>query len=937
MVSLSKKGSVLSYDEFIELNDTPSSYSGAGLDLLRVNTGATAIEFVDLSSISHTSLADIGINTHTQIDTHIGSTSNPHSVTYSQVGAIQDTIDIIKDTHIDWGTGANQVSTTDMPEGTNLYYTDARARTSISTTATGLTYTSGTGVLSLTAGYVIPTTTEETNWNTAYTSRVSTWTLPLSFSSNTVTLNRSSTDFMLSPAVYQGTANTLSILDSGIIHNRTAGLQGGEDEVGVWTDDFEDADISDWTLGSTAPDFPTVSTDVAHGGTYSVKLPAPTSMSFLWKPEFLDATKKVRYSVWVYPTNVYNRFLIFTLYKNPITSQETGKSRIWLTAGGNIRNGTSGAIIGTYTANNWIKLEIRENGDETADIYVNDIRILKDDPWFGSTGGAPNSFSIENLWDGNIVYVDDVRISYEGDFYHLKEAEHTELTAWLDDVTLSDGGSLDLGTGTLTATTITDGTASMTSGALSGLTSVTATTLTDGTLSITGGNLTTTGTITGGVNSQFGTATQYWNLEFLDLGAYGQYPMWIGYSDGALGNYGGFKNILCVDMSGVTYPSLMFIGAGLTNAQIYFEGGYLCLTNELIPATDNDISLGNVSNRWSDLFIGNSLSDGSNYLYISNLITLTDTSNCDTLHTHADFGAITVLSATDGTATISAGEITSINSINRQIECFEYGTGVSIRNNGYWDAWTEQADCSFVEAGGWGHLIDANETARITPTYTFGTAHTWTATTDFFEYTIKLISSTATGYPVLQLRSAAEGYISIYHYSAAQKIRIVSDATNTDAFTGLTPGDEWRVKCIYVDDEHFNAFLSVNGGEWEASSANPFTIYQKTATGTKFSNGDVTKVYILTDVGAGTGTSECYLDNIITSWETDNISTFYTNGTGYLKSDGDINVKSAGDIILTPTGNVQFGTYAAITTETLQGFITIKDSDGNTRKVAVVA
>jgi hypothetical protein len=33
----------------------------------------------------------------------------------------------INDTHIDWGTGSNQVSTADVPENTNLYYTDARA------------------------------------------------------------------------------------------------------------------------------------------------------------------------------------------------------------------------------------------------------------------------------------------------------------------------------------------------------------------------------------------------------------------------------------------------------------------------------------------------------------------------------------------------------------------------------------------------------------------------------------------------------------------------------------------------------------------------------------------------------------------------------------------------------------------------------------------
>jgi len=41
--------------------------------------------------------------------------------------------------------------------------------TALSSTATGLTYTNTTGVFSLTSGYVIPTTTEQTNWGTAYT------------------------------------------------------------------------------------------------------------------------------------------------------------------------------------------------------------------------------------------------------------------------------------------------------------------------------------------------------------------------------------------------------------------------------------------------------------------------------------------------------------------------------------------------------------------------------------------------------------------------------------------------------------------------------------------------------------------------------------------------------------------------------------------------
>ena len=84
-------------------------------------------------------------------------------------------------------------TTTNIAEGTNLYYTDTRSRTSISTTATGLTYTSGTGVLSLTAGYVIPTTTSATEWDTAYTNRITSATSPLSITSNVISIPQATT------------------------------------------------------------------------------------------------------------------------------------------------------------------------------------------------------------------------------------------------------------------------------------------------------------------------------------------------------------------------------------------------------------------------------------------------------------------------------------------------------------------------------------------------------------------------------------------------------------------------------------------------------------------------------------------------------------------------------------------------------------------------
>ena len=69
-------------------------------------------------------------------------------------------------------SGGGTIAATRTLTCTITQYTDALARATISTTATGLTYTSSTGVLSLTALYVIPTTTQETNWNTAYTDRL---------------------------------------------------------------------------------------------------------------------------------------------------------------------------------------------------------------------------------------------------------------------------------------------------------------------------------------------------------------------------------------------------------------------------------------------------------------------------------------------------------------------------------------------------------------------------------------------------------------------------------------------------------------------------------------------------------------------------------------------------------------------------------------------
>ena len=72
--------------------------------------------------------------------------------------------------------GTVNLTTTNIDEGTNAYYTDIRARNSISSSATGLTYTNSTGAFTLTSGYSIPTTTSQSNWDTAYNNRITSLT-----------------------------------------------------------------------------------------------------------------------------------------------------------------------------------------------------------------------------------------------------------------------------------------------------------------------------------------------------------------------------------------------------------------------------------------------------------------------------------------------------------------------------------------------------------------------------------------------------------------------------------------------------------------------------------------------------------------------------------------------------------------------------------------
>jgi hypothetical protein len=79
----------------------------------------------------------------------------------------------------------------------NLYYLASNPNsfiplTAISSTAFGLTYTNTTGVISLTAGFEIPTTTDTTNWDIAYLNRITSATAPLSITTNVISISQAS-------------------------------------------------------------------------------------------------------------------------------------------------------------------------------------------------------------------------------------------------------------------------------------------------------------------------------------------------------------------------------------------------------------------------------------------------------------------------------------------------------------------------------------------------------------------------------------------------------------------------------------------------------------------------------------------------------------------------------------------------------------------------
>ena len=178
----------------VGLTDTPTNYAGAGGYFVKVNSGASAIEFVadpgyitGLGSLTTTDLAE-GTNqyfTNARADARIAAAS------INDLTDV-DTSGVALNNSLKWngsawvvGTISTDLSantTTDLTEGTNLYYTTARANTDIdariaakttddlSEGATNLYYTTARANTDIDARLTSTGVTgaKITNWDTAY-------------------------------------------------------------------------------------------------------------------------------------------------------------------------------------------------------------------------------------------------------------------------------------------------------------------------------------------------------------------------------------------------------------------------------------------------------------------------------------------------------------------------------------------------------------------------------------------------------------------------------------------------------------------------------------------------------------------------------------------------------------------------------------------------
>jgi len=124
-------------DQFLQLGDTPVTYSGQGGKTISVNSGETALEFVNNEATDEKIKVSLNDTTAGYLNSKLavgaGLTATEAPDAGDEVFTLTVGSDQIKDTMIDWGTGANQVSAVDVPiADSDSYYTGTEVETALS-------------------------------------------------------------------------------------------------------------------------------------------------------------------------------------------------------------------------------------------------------------------------------------------------------------------------------------------------------------------------------------------------------------------------------------------------------------------------------------------------------------------------------------------------------------------------------------------------------------------------------------------------------------------------------------------------------------------------------------------------------------------------------------------------------------------------------------
>ena len=143
-------------DGSMAYNSSTGVFTYTGPSASEVRAHITAGEGIDISS------GVVSGEDASSSNKGIASFSADHfSVSSGAVTLLADGVD---DTHIDFGTGSNQVNTADIPELTNLYYTDARVLTKINATSVDALSDVDTTTATPVNSYVLTWDASVSNW-----------------------------------------------------------------------------------------------------------------------------------------------------------------------------------------------------------------------------------------------------------------------------------------------------------------------------------------------------------------------------------------------------------------------------------------------------------------------------------------------------------------------------------------------------------------------------------------------------------------------------------------------------------------------------------------------------------------------------------------------------------------------------------------------------